>query len=497
MQETHSISLRNAVGPRRLKMILGRIVLIIFLCALCVAIILSILNLTTKWSVAITLAIGTLVAVIICGNAKLVFLVIMAFSIPLNAHFYIIKKLDATAVGGVNFSSVDACLVILFFIWGLNNFKINNKRKESFSGISVPFIFLISIYFLSVLRFVDLLSVFHVIAVIKCFILYLYIAKNVESRKEILFVIGALASATIFEVVIITIQRITGAEVGLHILGEGLMGGSTQRGMGTFDNANTMALIFLDFMLPILLVLYLNKKHLGWVYRRFILFAFLSGLLCLILTRSRGGWVGFCISIIVIFWFAKRAHNVKLQIFGKPLLFILLAVFILIFRFSHILGPRLLEPTEEEVKTAEVRIPLMKVAYNIIKANPVFGVGVGRYWRNMASYDDTEEKVTSRFNDRVHNIYLFIASELGLLGLLVFLWIAFSIYRIGSPLVKSNDPLAATIAVGILGGFSSFFVHGMVDSPIALSKVIILWFLAGFLVALGRLDIGSGPSNKY
>jgi O-antigen ligase len=217
----------------------------------------------------------------------------------------------------------------------------------------------------------------------------------------------------------------------------------------------------------------------------------------LILTRSRGGWVGFCISIIVIFWLAKRAHNVKLQIFGKPLLFISVAVFILIFRFSHILGPRLLEPTEEELKTAEVRIPLMKVAYNIIKANPVFGVGVGRYWRNMASYDDTEEKVANRFHDRVHNIYLFIASELGLLGLLGFLWIAFSIYRVGGALVKSIDPLAATIAVGILGGVSSFFVHGMVDSPIALSKVIILWFLSGLLMGLKRLDIECNSGNKY
>ena len=126
-------------------------------------------------------------------------------------------------------------------------------------------------------------------------------------------------------------------------------------------------------------VLYLSKIDLGRVYRTLILFAIFCGTVSLILTRSRGGMLAFCCSIVVMTLLTKANSSINVRISGKRMLILLLALLFLTLRFSHILGQRIFQPTETEVASAHIRIPLMKVGYNVIKTQPLLGVGIGKY----------------------------------------------------------------------------------------------------------------------
>ena len=475
-------------------MALKRFIVILFLLAIYFLMVYKMLDIPTKWAVAFILASTILIMILVTRNPKTVLLVLLAFSIPLNADFYLFRRLEyaPTGVGGVTVSIVDVCVLILLLIWMLNSLTNTYNMKIPFSKISPPTTSIILFFLVCVVStFIsfDLLGTLHLIALAKSCILYIYIAKNLESKKEILLIIGALASATIFEAVLVGIQEISGVGLGLQVLGEGFVAETGQRGMGTFYSPNSMALLFLDFHLPLFLVMYLSKIHIGKIYRAYLLFAFSSGTLALILTRSRGGWIALCFAIVTIFLLMRGRRNVNLQRSRIRLSILLLGVFLLVVRFSHIIVPRVLHPTEDEVKSAEIRIPLMKVAYNMIKAQPVLGVGIGHYLQNMSSYDNTRENVTAFFGSRVHNLYLLLAAELGLLGLFAFLWIVVLLYKVGLQLARSGDPLIATAAVGITVGFSAFFIHCMVDSPNALSAVTNFWFFSGFLVGLKGLDL--------
>ncbi|MGH9845691.1 MAG: O-antigen ligase family protein, partial [Blastocatellia bacterium] len=145
--------------------------------------------------------------------------------------------------------------------------------------------------------------------------------------------------------------------------------------------------------------------------------------------------------------------------------------------------------TDDDRGSAEVRLPLIQVALAMIADNPVLGVGMGSYESVMRNYDETPELVTEHFDWPVHNVYLHIAAETGLPGLLLFLALAALASRRGWMVLRNSgaDPLLRALALGLLAGMAAYLINGLKEGSCFQTGMMRPFFLlCGLLLANER-----------
>lgn len=150
----------------------------------------------------------------------------------------------------------------------------------------------------------------------------------------------------------------------------------------------------------------------------------LSVLLCLffliiIMSQfSRSGYALYIISIGIIVWFYPNKHV-------KRIFFISLPIFAVL--FAALTYTRVTQ-TGMNVKNASDlgRISVMKAGVNMFTANPIFGVGYGNSGKLFTEYMDKKQIGTLGVHS-IHNMYLYVLAETGLLGLAAFLLLNFGI----------------------------------------------------------------------
>ena len=110
-------------------------------------------------------------------------------------------------------------------------------------------------------------------------------------------------------------------------------------------------------------------------------------------------------------------------------------------------------------------------------SHPVFGVGVGQYSLWSARYSPAALLEQSP-NENAHNYVLQVAAELGVVGLVLFLWVLGVAARpLGRAVLhKSADPLRLSLAVGL----GAFILSALAGHPFLVPPVIYpFWVLVG------------------
>ncbi|MEA2232308.1 MAG: hypothetical protein QOD83_2124 [Solirubrobacteraceae bacterium] len=140
-----------------------------------------------------------------------------------------------------------------------------------------------------------------------------------------------------------------------------------------------------------------------------------------VLTGSRGGLIGLAVALLVGLAFAGRARRARVV----PVVAIAIALTVL---YVIALAPPDLRARITETGDGSGRSDIWRVGAEIVKANPVLGVGAGNYEARSPEY--VLQAGLIRRSDLIvdrplgpHNIYLQVLSELGVVGLLLFLGI--------------------------------------------------------------------------
>jgi putative inorganic carbon (HCO3(-)) transporter len=105
----------------------------------------------------------------------------------------------------------------------------------------------------------------------------------------------------------------------------------------------------------------------------------------------------------------------------------------------------------------------------IIKAFPLTGVGLGNF--NLTQ---------SRF---AHNSYLQIFAEMGILGIISFLWLVISVLNRG--LKTLNGPCDKTQVSALIAAATIFLIHNLVDFTFFLPEVALIWWVVLGLIVPG------------
>jgi len=189
------------------------------------------------------------------------------------------------------------------------------------------------------------------------------------------------------------------------------------RAYGLFPHPNLLA-VFLGIAIFGCYWLWLNserkdgfKSYVLW----FILVIIFTGLF-LTFSRSAIALVVVLSFVFLIFsYFSSAELNQKKEI-GKLILFVILCLTFLLVLLQLLFISRFNIDIGEQA--VNLRAMYNKVAFDFIKKSPVFGVGIGNFvYEFKLNFGDME---FWRYQP-VHNLYLLIAAETGIFGLVLFL----------------------------------------------------------------------------
>lgn len=193
-------------------------------------------------------------------------------------------------------------------------------------------------------------------------------------------------------------------------------------GPGDFSWDNNDAALALGMGMPIVFYAAFIPSKSKW-NKAIILAAFIIVIAGVVVTRSRGGFLGLVGGLLIMWWFSRS--RVKIAIYSILFSVALSGVFLSVLPENYLSEMESINDAEDETRIERFR--LWETAWEMFKDNPVFGVGVHNQKFNMNKYQVYTSWYTgneiSYQGKVVHSTYFQVLSETGIFGALIYLYI--------------------------------------------------------------------------
>ena len=229
------------------------------------------------------------------------------------------------------------------------------------------------------------------------------------------------------------------------------------KGIGNFDNPNDLAYSVV-LVIPFALGFLIQTK--GFLGRFIALILLIVSLYCVYLTKSRGGQIALSASLgtWIYFWTKNPKRKRQLIIFG----------------IAGVIAVAVGQSTGyREDESAMGRIDAWAEGWQLLKSNPIIGVGKGQFIEHHSR--DT------------HSSYVRAGAELGLLGLYAFIGM---IYGVGLTIMNVQESTIDEKWRPYYAGFGAFFVSYASASAFSTRTYDLIFLICVALVGtLGRLAL--------
>ena len=229
----------------------------------------------------------------------------------------------------------------------------------------------------------------------------------------------------------------------------------------------------------------------------YIFAAVLMGV-ALVMTNSRGGVISLVAEILfllVVSGFRKRkkheveekSHRVKLAALRAAMA---LGLIVALFAGVVLLGgeqalSRFAGTVNSEDPTTG-RAHFWNVTLDIIKAHPIVGTGLGAFPTVYTRYDSRNGAFRL---EQVHNDYLQILSDGGIIGAALGLFFVVMLFRYGFARRESPDVYRGGVALGALAGCFAVLVHSFFDFTLHTTANALLFLVLAALATMnGRVE---------
>lgn len=305
-----------------------------------------------------------------------------------------------------------ACL-----FWGISRIKVNKSNPLNFGDFGITILllgFVVASSFPFLFVSSELGTFFQAFRLLEMFMLYLLFSAGILNIREISFF---LLFAFLIQLLILSSQYASQESIGLRFLGEShispliegvakvdFKGIKILRPYGTFPHPNVLA-AFLTLIF-------------GWVYHLFHkrnLLLFISLMLisgALFLTFSRSAILALVTGVMIFFGLSETKIPWRILTVWISSFVLLIVVFnlenLVLSRLFNFLGDG----------AVNERIGYVQMSLRMFSENP-FGVGLGQFTNMMQSY--SAEKIMPWLLQPVHNVFLLLLTEGGILSLTFFL----------------------------------------------------------------------------
>lgn len=281
-----------------------------------------------------------------------------------------------------------------------------------------------------------------------------------------------------------------------YATGQGYLARAWPRVNTIFFTPNTFAAAINLILLPLVsLYIYGTNKRLV-----FICVLLLFG--TLLLTQSRGGQLAFMagISVLWITGFVSKEYQVERKLWLK-----LISGFIVIFlifsvselvrksgKYSGVFeGVASVTRLDNVISSGTERLIIYDIAWQRIKEKPLLGHGYNHFQYYQLSDQPLSRKgIITKF---VHNDYLQIWMETGIVGLLLLLAVILLFYVTLYKYIKSSGHQKA-LATALLAGMTAYFAHALVD--FVMYPPVLLLMFGAYLGVTSSMPGNTGKNKQ-
>jgi O-antigen ligase len=447
-------------GQTTLQMIIPLVIVLFVL----VAVALVLPSLSTAKTIA--LAVGMVIFIVSFVSTE-IGLYILIFSMLLSPEFIVGETAGATLGRGVTLRIDDFLLVIIGFSW-LARMSINKELGLFLkTPLNKPIAFYIIVCLVSTLygtifgRVQLVTGLFYVLKYFEYVIVYFIVVNHLSTKKQLRNYLWAM----LLTCAIVSIVAI------LEIPGGGRVSAPFE---GEVGEPNTFG-GYLVFMISLTLGLFLTSPS----FRNQVVYGLLILLFSvpLIYTQSRSSYAAAIPAMLVFVWLARRRSwmILALLLFGLSL---------------PVIAP---EPARERVRytfsQGRQRTDVVKIwGIKLDTSTSARLISWREASRNWGNHPILGFGVTGyRFVDAQ---YVRVVTETGLVGLCLFLFLAFTIYKQTYGVFKASlPPLEKGLTMGFLAGFVGLLFHALGANTFIIVRIMEpFWFMTAMVVMIPALE---------
>ncbi len=397
-------------------------------------------------------------------HRQLFWLLILLLPVQLGRHFWFewtqVLGLPIDYLSPTVYLTDFLVVAVLFFWWWdikrrltIDDFRLVSQ-KYWWVG-AVLFYLLIT----SLLAQNSGVALYKFVKIIEFTLLGFYIAKNNYPLSALRFPLSlAVAYSSLFAIFQFIKQASLGGifwwlgERNFNLITPGIAkaiisGRLVLRPYATFPHPNVLA----GFLLVAIFLLFRKRG----IYSILI---FILALIGLVLSFSRTAWlVGLIVGFLALLRHFGGGGKRKYLRVGAVLLVLLIAIGVFFSFAKNLSGQEALSQ----------RFSLAQIAIKMIKTNPLTGVGLNNFIPQLPNY--WQQFGMTYWLQPVHNIYLLVTTEIGLVGLLIFLWLLILTFK--KLLIANRWPLIVALSVILALGFFDHYWLTLQQSQLLLTVV--------------------------
>lgn len=454
-------------------------------------------DLSTTWMILILGALVAATATFWAGDITRVLLYGFAFASAFDLQKSLIAP-HGNVSPGLSLYPPDVFLAPLLVVWLWQKMVIRRERFVAPVGFKTATLFYLWTWVTALASPEWYDGILAALVVTRYFLAYIVLADIIRDGQTFRGVLLAIGLALLANLAMVSAQFVTRSQLALQgakptSLGVNLTfateGVSIFRPAGFLHHPNVMA-NYLVLLLPTLMgLVFLGAPRVGrtvWLGAMTLLF---GGLVALLLTMSRGGWIAFGAAALLYLFFGFRKGLVK----APHLSNIALSLVLGLAAIGVVYPSAYLRIFGGDQRSTESRMAMADQAFLIFRRNPILGCGLGYY--NASAQQNIPQSFTrlgtgyqqTLLKGVCHNKWLLLAAEQGAIGVIlqvailaVFVYAFFKVKHWRDPVYYA---IGLGLACSIIGeGVFYVFDHFYIDV-----RIFQCWLAFGLLAALIRL----------
>jgi O-antigen ligase len=439
-------------------------------------------QLSTKAAAFVVVGLGTLIAVIVSGRAKEVLLAGYIVAITYNRQYFSFDAiLGSNGSEGLYWVPADAALVLLWGVWLLERATrtaVPLPPFEPAARIAMPVLaFFIPCVLSALFAERPDLSFNELTRVVRFVLVLVWLQQNMTPSLWYT-AIGALAASIVIQSGLGTLQVVLKADRNLlsvfGVQGQQVLSADGQvdiidnRARGTLGHPNYLAPYLLSLLPACLGVVFYSRVRLTRLIALCVLAAGVAGMIA---TKSRGPIALMAATFLLVCIVAVQERRLSLRAaLGGGVLVLTLGAAV-----AAVYADAIYERLWGDFKASvEFRSEYNAAAFAIWDDAPILGIGLNNISRGLARHAPlfhwlTEQLEQFRGNAAVrafapvHNVYLLILAETGVVGLAGFLILLGGAFYRSVRAYRVSDDAVRGVCLGLAAGFLGQFVQQTID----------------------------------
>ncbi|MDY3118453.1 MAG: O-antigen ligase family protein [Peptoniphilus sp.] len=304
------------------------------------------------------------------------------------------------------------------------------------------------------------------------FMYLIFLVNEIKTEEQLHHIVVAVAVAATLLALVGIYQYVVGVDIKKEWVDTSSNGAIRARAYSVFGNPNIFA-EYLVMAIPLTVGIFWSTKRDGVRLLFFGMFA--VQVLSLVMTMSRGGWLGLAVAAFVFVCLVRKE-------------LLLLAIPVLgagVFLVPESIVSRFMTIFNLADSSTSYRFKIWEITETMIHDHFFIGLGLGHLPFKMVF----EQYIRTMPIYHAHNTFLEVFAEMGIIGFLLFVVFVASIFvNLARYPLKSDDAYIKIMGAAVSASFAGMLFHGLFENIFYMTKITTtFWLLLAVTFALVRI----------